>query len=444
MKLWDKGDITDKDIEDFTVGRDPQLDLSLARYDVLGTLAHATMLCSIKILSEDELAQLKAELIRILGIIEQDQFSIEQGIEDVHTQLEKNLTEKLGDSGKKVHTGRSRNDQILLDLHLYLRDQIKLISGLSNKLFNTLCRLSEINKDKLMPGYTHYQVAMPSSFGLWFASFAEDITDDMIMLKAAYQVASQNPLGSAAGFGSSIPINRQQTSDLLGFESLRYNVMHAMMSRGKLEKVSSQALSSLAGTLSRLAHDVCIYMGQNYGFVTLADEFTTGSSIMPHKKNPDVFELIRGKCNKMRSLTNEVELVITNLPSGYHRDFQVLKESLIPAFDEITKCLKLTDKAIGQIIIKDEILEDPAYQYISSVDKVNELVTNGMPFREAYQEIAKQIREGTFKKAGKPEHSHEGSIGNLCLKEIKLKMEQRLEAFNFEKAEIAIQKLLQD
>ena len=444
MKLWDKGGLTDKDIENFTVGRDPQLDLSLAPYDVLGTLAHATMLASINILSEAEFGKLKAELLRIYRETERGAFKIEEGVEDVHTQLEIMLTGKLGETGKKVHAGRSRNDQVLLDLHLYIRDGIKQLSGMGLKLFGTLCKLSEQHKSRLMPGYTHFQVAMPSSFGLWFASFAEDLTDDMILLNAAYKVAGQNPLGSAAGFGTSIPVKRQMTTELLGFESLRFNVMHAMMSRGKLEKVTAQALSSLAGTLARLSLDVCTYMGQNYGFLRLADEFTTGSSIMPHKKNPDVFELIRGKCNKIRSLAFEIDLVISNLPSGYHRDFQVLKESLIPAFNEMLDCLQIADKAIRHIEIRDDILDDPAYRYISSVDKVNQMVTRGIPFREAYQEIARQIQEGSFEPAGVPDHIHEGSIGNLCLPEIEKKMESRIMAFGFDKAEKAIQKLLQE
>jgi argininosuccinate lyase len=443
MKLWDKGSVTDKDIENFTVGRDPELDLSLARFDVLGTLAHTTMLRSIDILTEQEFRQLKAELIRIYREITQDGFSIEEGIEDVHSQLEKMLTESLGDTAKKVHTGRSRNDQVLVDLHMFVRERIKETAGMCEQLFNTLCRLSEQHKDKLMPGYTHFQVAMPSSFGLWFASFAEDMTDDVIMLGAAYKLASQNPLGSAAGFGSSIPLNRQMTSDLLGFDTLHYNVIHAMMSRGKLEKVTSQAISVLAGTLSRLALDVCTYMGQNYEFITLAEEFTTGSSIMPHKKNPDVFELIRGKCNRLRSLAFEAELVITNLPSGYHRDFQVLKESLIPAFDVLLDCMKLANKVLNHIEVQDNILDGPAYRFITSVDKVNQLVTDGIPFREAYREIAKQIREGTFKPAEKLDHRHEGSMGNLCLPEIRKKMGTRIRSMEFGKVESAIQKLLE-
>ena len=443
MKLWDKGSITDKDVEKFTVGLDPELDLSLARFDVLGTLAHATMLRSIDVLTEPEFQQLKAELKSIYRAIEQDRFTIEEGVEDVHSQLEKMLTDRLGDTGKKVHTGRSRNDQVLVDLHLFVRDQIKKITGISEQLFRTLCKLSEQHKDKLMPGYTHFQVAMPSSFGLWFASFAEDMTDDMIMMGAAYKLASQNPLGSAAGFGSSLPLNRQMTSDLLGFESLRFNVMHAMMSRGKLEKLTSQAISALAGTLSRLALDVCTYMGQNFEFITLTEEFTTGSSIMPHKKNPDVFELIRGKCNKLRSIAFEAEIIITNLPSGYHRDFQVLKESLIPAFDTLLDCLRIADKALDNIEVKDHILDNNAYRYITSVEKVNQLVDEGIPFREAYREIARQIREGKFKPAEKFDHKHEGSMGNLCLPEIREKMKERIRSFQFEKAESAIQKLLE-
>jgi argininosuccinate lyase len=443
MKLWDKGNLTDRDVEEFTAGKDRELDLHLARFDVLGTIAHAAMLRSIDILSEPEFQELKTELTNIYREIEQNKFIIEEDVEDIHSQLEKILTERLGDTGKKVHTGRSRNDQVLLDLHLFVRDRLQATAVMSEQLFRTLCNLSEQHKDKLMPGYTHFQVAMPSSFGLWFGSFAEDLTDDMILLGGAYKLASQNPLGSAAGFGSSIHLNRQMTADILGFESLRYNVMHAMMSRGKLEKVTLQALSAFAGTLSRLAMDVCTYMGQNYGFIALDEKFTTGSSIMPHKKNPDVFELIRGKCNRLRSLAFEAELLITNLPSGYHRDFQVLKESLIPAFDVLLDCLRLADKALVHIKVKNDILDDPVYRYISSVEKVNQLVAGGLPFREAYRQVAGQIKNGEFKPADKFDHIHEGSIGNLCLPEIRDKMGKRIKSIQFDIAEAAIQKLLE-
>lgn len=444
MKLWDKGEVTDKDIENFTTGRDPELDLYLAPYDALGTLAHATMLCRIGILAEEELGPLKKVLTEIYREAVEGSFAIEPGNEDVHSQIENRLTGMLGDTGRKVHTGRSRNDQVLVDMHLFIREEIRQLSEQAGKLFNNLCDLSERYKELLMPGYTHFQVAMPSSFGLWFASYAEDLTDDMIMLEAAYRVASQNPLGSAAGFGSSIPVDRQLTTELLGFESLRYNVMHAMMSRGKLEKITAQAISSMAGTLSRLAMDICTYMGQNYSFITLDTSYTTGSSIMPHKKNPDVFELVRAKCNRLRSQETEVELVITNLSSGYHRDFQVLKEILIPAFDELSSCIRITGKALGGIRVREDILEDPVYRYISSVDRVNQLVMDGMTFREAYRAIAKQISEGTFEPAGKPEHSHEGSLGNLCLDEIRKKMDTRIAAFGFEKAVDAIRMLIQE
>jgi argininosuccinate lyase len=371
-------------------------------------------------------------------------FSIEPGVEDIHSQVEKNLTEILGDTGKKVHTGRSRNDQVAVDLHLYIRDEIRKTVELARDLFNTLMLLGKEHQAALMPGYTHFQVAMPASFGLWFTSFAEDITDDMILLLAAYQVANQNPLGAAAGFGTSIALNRQMTTDLLGFDTLRYNVMHAMMSRGRLEKITAQSLSSLAGTLARLAMDVTIYMGQNHDFIAFPEEYTTGSSIMPHKKNPDVFELIRAKCNRIKSLPTEADLVISGLPSGYHRDFQVLKENLMKAFSEMQACLYMAEKVILQVRIRKDILEDPVYKQISSVDRVNQLVMKGMPFREAYQEIARQIRHQTFTPEDTIAHSHEGSIGNLSLEEIKQKMDTRLKSFNFDQIDNALQKLLEE
>jgi argininosuccinate lyase len=443
-KLWDKGVPVNKEIEEFTIGNDRELDISLARYDILGTLAHAAMLRSIGILTGQEQEDLKRELLNLYKMDEEGKFSIEAGVEDVHSQVEKTLTEKLGDTGKKVHTGRSRNDQVAVDLHLYIRDEIRKTVIASRDLFNALMLLGKEHQGALMPGYTHYQVAMPASFGLWFTSFAEDITDDLILLRGAFQVANQNPLGAAAGFGTSIALNRQMTTELLGFESLRYNVMHAMMSRGRLEKITAQSLSALAGTLARLALDVTIYMGQNHNFMSFPEEYTTGSSIMPHKKNPDVFELIRAKCNRIKSLPTEVDLVISGLPSGYHRDFQVLKDSLMKAFSELKTCLYMAEKVLLQVKIREDILEDPVYRYISSVDRVNRLVMGGMPFREAYQEIARQIRNQTFTPDDSIKHTHEGSLGNLCLEEIHQKMDARMGSFSFDRIDNALQKLLED
>jgi len=443
-KLWEKGVSVNKEIEEFTVGSDRELDLSLARYDILGTLAHAAMLRSIGILSGSEHEELKATLLKMYSEATEGKFSIEPGVEDIHSQVEKNLTEILGDTGKKVHTGRSRNDQVAVDLHLYIRDEIRKTVGLARDLFNALMLLGKEHHAALMPGYTHFQVAMPASFGLWFTSFAEDITDDMILLLGAYQVANQNPLGAAAGFGTSIALNRQMTTDLLGFDSLRYNVMHAMMSRGRLEKITAQSLSSLAGTLARLAMDITIYMGQNHDFISFPEEYTTGSSIMPHKKNPDVFELIRAKCNRIKSLPTEVDLVISGLPSGYHRDFQVLKENLMKGFSELQACLYMAEKVILQVRIREDILDDPVYKHISSVDKVNQLVMKGVPFREAYQEIARQIRNHTFTPEDTFVHSHEGSLGNLSLEDIRQKMDTRLKSFSFDRIDNALQKLLEE
>lgn len=441
-KLWEKGTPVNREIEEFTVGKDPELDLSLARYDVAGTLAHAGMLQSIGILSEKENGDVRRELLDILKSIEKDKFRIEPGVEDVHSQLEKILTERLGETGRKVHAGRSRNDQVAVDLHMFIRDGIRSIAMGGQDLFNALMLLAEDHKDLLLPGYTHFQVAMPASFGLWFSSFAEDLTDDMVLLQGAFKLANQNPLGSGAGFGSSIPLNRRMTTEALGFEDLRYNSMHAMMARGKLEKTCAQALSSVAGTLSRLAMDIILYLGQNFDFISFPEQYTTGSSIMPHKKNPDVFELIRGKCNKIKSLAFETDLVITNLPTGYHRDYQVLKENLVPAFGELTTCMRLAEKVLLQVKVKKDILKDPAYKYISSVDQVNRMVAGGMPFRDAYQEVAKQIRQKTFSGKAGFTHSHEGSIGNLCLDRIREKMKQRMEAFDFERIDEALEALL--
>ncbi len=441
-KLWEKGVPVDKEIEEFTTGNDPDLDLSLAKYDVMGSLAHAIMLGSIGILSPTELKELKAALMDIYREAEQGNFIIEDGVEDVHSQVEKTLTERLGDTGKKLHTGRSRNDQVALDLHLYIRDELRRTVERVHDLFNALMLLGKEHQDVLMPGYTHFQVAMPTSFGSWFTSFAEDLTDDLIHVHGAWRMANQNPLGAAAGFGTSIALNRQMTTMLLGFENLRYNVMHAMMSRGRLEKITAQALSSIAGSLARLSLDVTLYMGQNHDFLSFPEEYTTGSSIMPHKKNPDVFELIRAKCNRIKSLPLEADLVISGLPSGYHRDFQVLKENMMNAFSELQECLYMAEKVLLQVIIRKDILEDPVYRHISSVDKVNQLVMKGMPFREAYQEIARQIRNRTFTPEDRIEHSHEGSIGNLCLEEIRQKMNARLALFRFDQVDTACRKLL--
>jgi len=443
-KLWEKGISINREIEEFTIGGDRELDLSLARYDILGTLAHAAMLRSIGILSVQEQEDLKGELLNIYRRVEEGKFSIEPGVEDVHSQVEKTLTEKLRDTGKKVHTGRSRNDQVAVDLHLYIRDEIRKTVMGARDLFNALMLLGKEHQGALMPGYTHFQVAMPSSFGLWFTSFAEDITDDMILLQGAFRLANLNPLGAAAGFGTSIALNRRMTTELLGFESLRYNVMHAMMSRGRLEKITAQSLASLAGTLARLAGDVIMYMGQNHDFISFPEEYTTGSSIMPHKKNPDVFELIRARCNRIRSLPTEADLVISNLPSGYHRDFQVLKENLMKAFSDLQVCLHMAEKVILQVNIREDILDDPVYRHISSVDKVNKLVMGGTPFREAYRQVASQIRNQTFTPENSIEHSHEGSLGNLCLEEIRQKMDERMGSFPFEKVNNALQKLLED
>jgi argininosuccinate lyase len=442
MKLWDKGYEVNKLVEQFTVGKDRELDVLLAEADILGTLAHIKMLESIGLLEKGELKPLSIELIDIYKKIEKSGFIIEEGIEDVHSQVELMLTKKLGDIGKKVHSGRSRNDQILVDLKLFSRSQIMEIVGLTKLLFDTLQTLSGKYKDILLPGYTHMQLAMPSSFGLWFGAFAESLVDDVIMLEAAYKIINQNPLGSAAGYGSSFPLNRTMTTELLGFETLSYNVVYAQMGRGKTEKTISFALSSLASTLAKMSIDVCLFMNQNFSFVSFPDELTTGSSIMPHKKNPDVFELIRAKCNKLQALPNEIAMITTNLPSGYHRDFQLLKECLFPAFDDIKSCIVLANMMLEKIKVKENILDDEKYLYLFSVEEVNHEVLEGMPFRDAYKKVAEDIKSGNFKPNKKINHTHEGSIGNLCNEEISEKMNKILALFNFEKSEKAIENLL--
>ena len=426
MKLWDKGIKTDKKIDMFTVGNDRNLDLVLAKYDVIGSIAHAKMLHKIGLLSKDENNSLVKELKAILDIIEKGDFTIEDTFEDVHSKVEFILTEKLGDVGKKIHTARSRNDQVLVDMHLYLKDEITEIKNMVKALFDLLILKAEIHKKVLMPGYTHFQVAMPSSFGLWFSAYAESLIDDIYMLNTAYKIADQNPLGSAAGYGSSFKIDRTLTTELLGFKTLKYNSVAAQMSRGKTEKAVAVGLSALAGTLSKFAMDICLYMSQNFNFVSFPDEFTTGSSIMPHKKNPDVFELIRGKCNSIQALPYELTLITNNLPSGYHRDLQILKESLIPTIQTIKACLEMLTFSLENIKINAEILNDPKYDYLFTVEEVNKLVAQDVAFRDAYRIVGSKIQKGEFKANKVVNHLHEGSIGNLCLKEIKDKMVKAL------------------
>lgn len=426
-KLWEKGIQTDAFIEKFTVGKDRELDLDLAKYDVQGTIAHITMLESVGLLEKDELEILTKELNRILNeVIEPGNFEIEDGVEDVHSQIELMLTRKLGDVGKKVHSGRSRNDQVLVDIRLYLRDQIKEIAQLTRKLFDTLINQSEATKEVLLPGYTHTQAAMPSSFGMWFGAYAESLVDDLVLLESTYHIVNRNPLGSAAGYGSSFPLNRTMTAELLGFEGLNENAVYAQMGRGKTEQTLSFAMAGLAGTLNKLAADVCLYNSQNFQFLKLPDELTTGSSIMPHKKNPDVFELIRAKTNALKTLPNQIMMATTNLTSGYHRDFQILKEQLFPAIEELKNCLFITEYAAGQMAVNDEIINDPKYKLIFSVEAVNELVKEGVPFRDAYQQVAQQIEDGSFEPPTELNHTHEGSIGNLRNEEIKERL-NRLE-----------------
>lgn len=422
MKLWDKDQATTSEIVDqFTVGNDRVLDLEIAEYDLRASKAHANMLNSIDILSDKELDSLLNELNSMLTQVENDNFIIETDFEDVHSKIEYELTQKLGSTGKKIHAGRSRNDQILVCLHLYMKEQIVEIKELIKALFNRLLELSETHKSVIIPGYTHMQVAMPSSFGLWFGAYAETLIDDLHMLNAAYQVADQNPLGSAAGYGSSLPLDRSMTTELLDFKSLKYNSVAAQMSRGRLEKLTGFALSSVAGTLSKMAMDVCLFMSQNYGFLSFPDELTTGSSIMPHKKNPDVFELVRAKCNGIQNLPNELTLITNNLPGGYHRDFQLLKERLFPSIKELKSCLNISHFMLGHIQIADDIIDDPKYHHLFSVEEVNKQVMQNTPFRAAYRNVAKAIAEGSFSPDKELNHTHEGSMGNLCSKEIKEK-----------------------
>jgi argininosuccinate lyase len=442
MKLWDKGIATDKFIEQFTIGKDAELDLQLAEWDVVGTLAHIEMLAHIGLLQIDELKILQTELKQIYGQIKNQDFRIEADMEDIHSQIEWLLTQKLGEVGKKVHSGRSRNDQVLVDMKLFLRQQIQEIVAETQELFDLLLHLSEKFKTVLLPGYTHFQIAMPSSFGLWLGAYAESLTDDLLVLQSVFRLVNQNPLGSGAGYGSSFPLNRQMTTDLLGFESLNYNVVYAQMTRGKTEKNTAFGLANIAATLSRLAMDATLYMSQNFGFISFPDHLTTGSSIMPHKKNPDVFELIRAKCNQIQALPNDIALIINNLASGYHRDLQLLKESLFPALATLKQCLQAMQVMLSEMQVKDNILADEKYQYLFSVEVVNQLVIKGLPFREAYKQVGQAIENGSFLPNLSIKHTHEGSIGNLKLAEIKTKMENILQSFAFAEIDQTWQKLI--
>ncbi len=422
MKLWSKGYEPDEMIESYTVGRDRELDMRLARYDVEGSIAHITMLESIGLLEKGELDILIEGLEQIKSEIVAGEFEIEEGVEDIHSQVELLLTRRLGDVGKKIHSGRSRNDQVLVDLKLFLREEIQNIATDIKMVFDRLIALSEEHKATLMPGYTHLQIAMPSSFGLWFGAYAESLIDDMRLLSAAYDTVNQNPLGSAAGYGSSFPLNRTMTTELLGFTTMHYNVVAAQMSRGKSERATAYAIAAAASTLAKFSMDVCLFNSQNFGFISFPDKYTTGSSIMPHKKNPDVFELMRGRCNRLQSLPNEISLLTTNLPLGYHRDLQLLKDVLFPATEEIRRSLVMCDFMLQHIQIKDNILDDPKYNYLFTVEDVNKLVMDGVPFREAYKEVGMQVQEGVYTPTKSVNHTHEGSIGNLCTQQIVDKM----------------------
>ena len=428
-KLWDKGFEPDRAIEAYTVGRDRELDLRLARYDVEGSLAHIAMLEKIGLLTRDELTTLTAGLQAIADEIAAGRFEIEPDTEDIHSQVELLLTRRLGDVGKKIHSGRSRNDQVLVDLKLFLRDELRQTADDVQTLFDRLQELSERHKEVLMPGYTHLQIAMPSSFGLWFGAYAETLVDDMRLVAAAWHIANQNPLGSAAGYGSSFPLDRTMTTRLLGFEDLHYNVVAAQMSRGKSERAAAAAIAAVAATVGRLAMDVCLMMSQNFGFVSLPDELTTGSSIMPHKKNPDVFEIMRGRCNRLQSVPNEIALLTANLPAGYHRDLQLLKEILFPAFDELRGTLGMCDFMLAHLRVNDRILDDPKYDYLFTVEDVNRLVLQGVPFREAYRRVGLAVQRREYRPTREVHHTHEGSIGNLCTDRIREKMERAMAEF---------------
>ena len=441
-KLWEKNFEVNKEIERFTVGRDRDMDLYLAKYDVLGSMAHITMLESIGLLTRDELTQLLAELKNIYQLCEDGKFVIEKDVEDVHSQVELLLTRKLGDIGKKIHSGRSRNDQVLVDLKLFTRHALMEVVDNVKVLFEELIQKSNQYKDVLMPGYTHLQIAMPSSFGLWFGAYAESLADDMLYLQAAWRMTNRNPLGSAAGYGSSFPLNRQMTTDLLGFDSMDYNVVYAQMGRGKMERNVAFAMATVAGTLAKMAFDACLFNCQNFGFVKLPKECTTGSSIMPHKKNPDVFELIRAKSNKVQSLPQQIMMIMNNLPVGYFRDLQIIKEVFLPAFDELNDCLRMAAYIINKMEVNEHILDNPMYDPMFSVEEVNRLAAAGMPFRDAYKKVGLEIEARAFKANKNIHHTHEGSIGNLCNDKIEALMDKTLKEFNFERVTDAEKKLL--
>ena len=442
MKLWEKSTQVADEIDRFTVGHDRELDLYLAKYDVMGSMAHIRMLNSIGLLGDDELPQLLQELRAIYDLAARGEFVIEDGIEDVHSQVELMLTRRLGDMGKKIHAGRSRNDQVLVDLKLFTRDKLRQVAEAVRALFDKLQIQSERYKNILMPGYTHLQVAMPSSFGLWFGAYAESLTDDMLLLEAAYRMTNRNPLGSAAGYGSSFPLNRTMTTQLLGFDSMDYNVVYAQMGRGKNERNVAFALAGIAGTVAKLAFDACLYNSQNFGFVKLPDECTTGSSIMPHKKNPDVFELIRARCNRLQALPQQIVMMQNNLPSGYFRDLQEIKEVFLPAFDQLLDCLEMTTYIVDRMKVNEEIISDPRYDAMFSVEEVNRLATNGMPFRDAYKKVGLDIEAGRFSPDKNISHTHEGSIGNLCNDEIAALMNSICARFGFDRVAAAEQDLL--
>ena len=441
MKLWEKNFEINKEIERFTVGRDREMDLYLAKYDVLGSMAHITMLESIGLLGSDELPQLLDALKDIYALCERGEFRIEDDVEDVHSQVELLLTRRLGDMGKKIHSGRSRNDQVLVDLKLFTRHELMEIAQEVKSLFDELIAKSNQYRDVLMPGYTHLQIAMPSSFGLWFGAYAESLADDMLFLQAAYKMTNRNPLGSAAGYGSSFPLNRTMTTELLGFDSMDYNVVYAQMGRGKMERNVGFAIATIAGTIAKMAFDACLFNSQNFAFVKLPKECTTGSSIMPHKKNPDVFELIRAKSNKLQALPQQVTLIMNNLPVGYFRDLQIIKEVFLPAFDELKDCLQMTAYIINKMEVNEHILDNPMYDPIFSVEEVNRLAANGMPFRDAYKKVGLDIEAGTFKADHHIHHTHEGSIGNLCNDKIEALMNHTLSEFHFERIREAEKRL---
>jgi len=442
LKLWQKDKASLKEVEKFTVGNDRDLDIYLAPFDVLGSLAHTKMLESVGLLTKDELIVLEVALKEIYQQISKGNFQLDEGVEDIHSQVELMLTHKLGDTGKKIHSARSRNDQVLVDLKLFLRSEIEKLVHSTKEFFDLLILQSEKYRADLLPGYTHLQLAMPSSFGLWFGAYAESLVDDLITLEAAYRVVNKNPLGSAAGYGSSFPINRTMTTNLLGFEDLNYNVVYAQMGRGKTERIVASALANIAASLSKLSMDACLYLNQNFAFISFPDELTTGSSIMPHKKNPDVFELIRAHCNRILALPNEIMLMTVNLPSGYQRDLQLLKEHIIPAFENLQSCLQMAGLMLSNIQVKKDLLRDEKYKYLFSVEEVNKLVLQGIPFRDAYKKIGLDIEAGNFNYTPATAHTHEGSIGNLCNKQIQQMMENVIEKFNFSKVNSAIEKLL--